>query len=61
MKSKPKTRKRKAKAASGRKETPKKTAPRADFGDPIDGFFEKQHPRLRAIFEELRRMVKGAG
>jgi hypothetical protein len=32
-------------------------ARRADFGAPIDGFFAKQPPHLRAILEELRKLV----
>lgn len=40
---------------------PARTAPaRADFGAPIDGFFRKQPPRLRAILEELRTLVEDA-
>lgn len=35
-------------------------ARRADFGRPIDGFFAKQPPHLRAILEELRRLVEEA-
>jgi hypothetical protein len=35
-------------------------APRADLGQPIDGFFAKQPASLRAILEELRRMVEKA-
>jgi hypothetical protein len=36
----------------------KRMAPRADFGAPIDGFFEKQPAHLRAILEELRAMIE---
>jgi hypothetical protein len=40
---------------------PRSTAgPRADFGKPIDGFFAKQPPQLRAILEALRRLVEEA-
>jgi len=39
---------------------PKKMAPRADLGAPIDGFFDKQPPHLRAILVELRGMVEKA-
>jgi hypothetical protein len=35
-------------------------AARADLGRPIDGFFAKQPAHLRAILEELRRMVEKA-
>lgn len=31
---------------------------RADFGAPIDGFFAKQPPHLRAILEQLRNVVE---
>jgi hypothetical protein len=36
----------------------KRMAPRADFGAPIDGFFEKQPAHLRSILEELRAMIE---
>jgi hypothetical protein len=52
------------------KPRPKKAAPRrtsvprpprrADFGAPIDGFFAKQPPTLRAVLEALRRLVEEA-
>ena len=32
-------------------------ATRADLGAPIDGFFAKQPPAIRAILEALRRLV----
>lgn len=35
-----------------------KHGPRADFGAPIDGFFEKQPPVLRAILDALRALVE---
>jgi hypothetical protein len=35
-----------------------KPEPRADFGKPIDGFFEKQPANLRAILDELRNLVE---
>jgi hypothetical protein len=45
-------------------ETPRtspRTAPaRADFGAPIDSFFERQPPAIRAILEELRRLIMQA-
>ena len=31
---------------------------RADFGAPIDGFFDRQPAQLRAILDELRRLVE---
>jgi hypothetical protein len=38
----------------------RKPAPRADFGAPIDGFFARQPPPLRAILEQLRSLVEAA-
>jgi hypothetical protein len=32
--------------------------PRADLGAPVDGFFLKQPPALRAILDELRQLVE---
>jgi hypothetical protein len=52
------------KAAAKKKAAPKKAAAkkpmaqRADYGAPIDGFFDKQPPHLRVILDELRTMVK---
>ena len=46
--------------AGEEKTATRKPAPRADFGAPIDRFFQKQPPRLRAILEELRRLVEEA-
>ncbi len=37
--------------------TPKHAGAREDYGAPIDSFFEKQPPALRAILEELRRLI----
>ncbi|MCC6521514.1 MAG: DNA alkylation repair protein [Polyangiaceae bacterium] len=34
-----------------------KPAPRPDLGAPVDAFFAKQPPHLRAILDELRRLV----
>ena len=42
------------------KKPPPKPAPRADFGAPTDSFFAKQPPHLRAILEELRKLVEEA-
>jgi hypothetical protein len=41
-------------------ERPKKYGKRADLGAPIDGFFSKQPPALRAILEVLRKLVEKA-
>ena len=52
--------------ARGRARVPPKRPPttamtrRADFGAPIEAFFEKQPAHLRAILEELRRLVEEA-
>lgn len=35
-------------------------ARRSDYGAPVDGFFAKQSPPLRAIVEELRGLVQEA-
>jgi hypothetical protein len=45
---------KKARAASQR------ASSRADYGAPIDGFFAKQPQPLRAILDELRKMVEKA-
>jgi hypothetical protein len=56
----------KPKAGSGRKTAaaPKRSPPatkkvgaRPDLGAPVDGFFAKQPPALRAILDELRALV----
>ena len=39
---------------------PKKMAPRADFGQPVDGFFRKQPPHLRPVTDALRALVEEA-
>jgi hypothetical protein len=39
---------------------PKKFGPRKDLGAPIDGFFAKQPPQLRAILDQLRAMIAEA-
>jgi hypothetical protein len=35
-------------------------ARRADYGAPVDGFFAKQPPQLRAILDVLRALIEGA-
>src|SRR5690242_19438742 len=49
-------------AARTTKKAGKKAAarpgPRADLGAPVDGFFLKQPPALRAILSELRQLVE---
>ena len=49
-------------AARTTKKAGKKVAarpgPRADLGAPVDGFFLKQPPALRAILSELRQLVE---
>jgi len=44
------------KAAAGA--TKRTVGRRADFGAPIEGFFAKQPPHLRAILEALRALVE---
>jgi hypothetical protein len=55
---------KKARATSARKKvvaTPtRKIGPRADYGAPVDRFFAKQPPQLRAILDELRKLVDEA-
>lgn len=48
------------KKPTAKKATPTRPAPRADLGAPIDGFFEKQPPALRAILDTLRALVRDA-
>ena len=48
-------------ASPARKPVASRTAPRrADLGAPIDGFFARQPPSLRAILVELRALVEAA-
>jgi hypothetical protein len=51
---------KRAKPAAASAPAMTRPAPRADFGAPIDGFFEKQPPHLRAILDELRAMIEEA-
>jgi hypothetical protein len=37
---------------------PRRVPPRADFGAPIDTFIRKQPDHLRAILQELRRLIE---
>lgn len=46
--------------AVAKKVAPKKYGKRADLGAPIDGFFAKQPPALRAILDVLRGIVDQA-
>ncbi|MDB4933676.1 MAG: hypothetical protein JWP87_648 [Labilithrix sp.] len=49
------------KKTTAKKTTAKKTAAkRSDYGLPIDGFFAKQPPPLRALLEALRALVDEA-
>jgi len=48
------------KPAATKPAAPKKYEQRADLGAPIDGFFAKQPPHLRAILDELRKLVDEA-
>jgi len=50
-----------AKKTTAQKSAPSKALPRrADFGAPIDGFFAKHPPHLRAILETLRTLIEEA-
>ncbi|MFT3926712.1 MAG: DUF1801 domain-containing protein [Myxococcales bacterium] len=49
-----------AKAQSPAKTKRARPMARADFGAPIDAFFAKQPPPLRAILEKLRELVDKA-
>jgi hypothetical protein len=40
--------------------TPRWAGERADYGQPIDGFFARQPPQLRPILEALRELVEAA-
>jgi hypothetical protein len=48
------------KSRPAQKAAAKKPAPRADFGAPIDGFFARQPTPLRAILDEVRKLVDEA-
>ena len=49
------------KTAATKKALARRTvARRADFGAPVDGFFAKQPPHLRAILEVMRALVEEA-
>jgi hypothetical protein len=59
----------KGRAASGKKATARKKAPasargmaarRDDYGAPIEGFFAKQPPHLRAVLHALRGVIEEA-
>jgi hypothetical protein len=52
------TRKVAAKKVAAKKPAAKKPAPRADYGAPIDGFFSRQPPHLRAVLEDLRKLIE---
>jgi len=43
---------------ASKKTTPTRPGSRPDFGAPIDNFFEKHPPHLRAILDKLRRLVE---
>lgn len=50
------------KPAATKKEpaAPRKVGARADLGAPIDGFFARQPPHLRAVLDQLRALVEEA-
>jgi hypothetical protein len=59
-KRKPKKQPVKARAAKKRAATAMKHGPRADFGAPIAGFFQKQPAPLRPVLESLRKLIERA-
>jgi hypothetical protein len=59
-KRKPVATKKRAITAKSKPVAAKKMAARADLGAPIDGFFARQPPHLRAILDELRGLVEEA-
>jgi hypothetical protein len=59
-KRKPVATKKRAIAAKSKPIAAKKMGARADLGAPIDGFFVRQPPHLRAILDELRGLVEEA-
>jgi hypothetical protein len=46
--------------AAAKKSAARHPAPRADFGAPIDGFLVGQPAHLRAILDELRKLIEKA-
>jgi len=57
----PRTKRPTRKRAPGREPVPRRTAPRrADFGAPVDAFFARQQPQLRAVLDALRALVEEA-
>jgi hypothetical protein len=54
------TKAKKATKAAAAKPARTVAARRADYGAPIDGFFAKQPPQLRAILDELRALIAAA-
>ena len=44
--------------AARKRAAPAKHGPRADFGAPVAGFFEKQPAPMRAILEQLRKLIE---
>jgi len=50
----------KGRAAKKRAAPAKKHGPRADFGAPVSGFFEKQPAPMRAVLETLRKLIEQA-
>jgi hypothetical protein len=42
------------------KAAPMKFGPRKDLGAPVEGFFAKQPPQLRAILDQLRTLIAEA-
>jgi hypothetical protein len=49
-----------AKKTTAAKAKTKAYAKRADLGEPIDAFFERQKPELQPLVKELRKLVEAA-
>jgi hypothetical protein len=49
-----------SKGAAAKDTAPSRWASRADLGAPIDGFFAKHPAALRAVLDELRKLIEAA-
>ena len=49
---------KKAKRSPAKKANVKRFGARADFGAPVEGFFAKQPPELRAVLDDLKKLVE---
>jgi hypothetical protein len=59
-KTKTKTAAAPAKKKAATRPAARKMGPRADFGAPVDGFFARQPAQLKAILDQLRKLVEEA-